>query len=604
MSPSELDLSIESLSEAYLEGTLSPRELITRLLVRSAETPEVWIHLMRAEEVEPYLVEIEQTEPGSLPLWGIPFAIKDNIDLAGIPTTAACPAYAYTPDEDAFVVRKLIEAGAIPVGKTNLDQFATGLVGTRSPYGAVRNTFDPAYISGGSSSGSAAAVASGLVSFALGTDTAGSGRVPAAFNNLIGVKPTRGRLSTRGVVPACASLDCVTVLALNLADADRITQLAGVFDAQDPWARPLPEEFPTKAGKPFRFAVPVDEDQEFFGHGESRIAYRNAVEQLRQAGGESISIQISTFIEAAELLYQGSWVAERYLSARKLIDENPDALLPVTRAIISKGAEPRATHLFSELYRLQALKREAEHIFEQVDCLLLPTAAFCPTLTEVENDPVGVNTQLGYYTNFVNLLDLAAIAVPAGIAPAGLPFGVTLMGPAFSDATLMELAARYLAIETREAGATGFPMRVAEPAAPPRCAAPEFIEVAVCGAHLSGMPLNWQLTERGASLVLGSTTAPCYRLYALAGGPPERPGLQRAESGGAAIEVEVWSVPAARFGDFVAGIPAPLGIGKLELADGSWVSGFICEPCGIETATEITNLGSWRRYCAAPPPNP
>ena len=436
-----LDLSVQALHAAYLAGTLTPEVLVDEVVRRcdSCEDPAIWISRLSREQIQPYLDALAGQGPDSLPLYGIPFAIKDNIDLAGLPTTAACPDYAYSPERSAFVVERLIEAGAIPIGKTNLDQFATGLVGTRSPYGAVRNSFNPDYISGGSSSGSAVAVARGLASFSLGTDTAGSGRIPAAFNNLVGIKPTRGLLSTRGVVPACRTLDCVSIFACALDDAERVMRVAACYDAQDPFARPAQVSGP--AWSAFRFGVP--DRLEWFGDGDSERLYREAVARLQAQGGEAVEIDFAPFLDAARLLYEGPWVAERFAAIEGFIRSRPEALHPVTRAIIEPARDASAIDAFKAQYRLAELKRRADTVLADLDFILTPTAGTIFRIAEVEADPIRLNSQLGHYTNFMNLLDYAGIAVPAGFGSNGLPYGVTLFGPAFSDPALA-LYARHL----------------------------------------------------------------------------------------------------------------------------------------------------------------
>ena len=588
-------LDLAALAASYREGRFTPRELIALVQARIASQPDhhAWISLLDAEQLEPYLAALEGQPPAALPLYGVPFAIKDNIDLVGLPTTAACPDYAYLPDEHAFVVARLIAAGAIPIGKTNLDQFATGLVGTRSPYGAANNSFDPDYIAGGSSSGSALAVAMGQVSFALGTDTAGSGRVPAAFNNLVGIKPSRGLLSTSGVVPACRSLDCVSIFALDCADARRVFEVAATFDAEDAYARPQPVAIPAFSAAAFRFGVPRADQLQFFGDGEYARRFSAALKRLEQLGGTRVEIDFEPFLAAARLLYEGPWVTERYVAIEDFLKEQPDSLHPVTRAIIAPGAAAGAADAFKAQYRLAACRRLADAVWPHLDCIVTPTAGTHYRLDEVEADPVRLNANLGYYTNFMNLLDLAAVAVPAGMTEAGRPFGITLCAPAFADASLLALAERFHHSQALPLGATGLPL---PPAPAPGPDAPAgTLALAVCGAHLSGLPLNHQLTERGGFLLEQTRTAPHYRLYALAGGPPQRPGLVRAATG-AAIELEVWAVPLAQVGSFLAGIPAPLGLGKVELADGRWVTGFICEGQGVEGARDITPSGGWRAW--------
>jgi len=581
-----MDLSLNALRTAYLAGTMDPERLCAELDARAESCLDhnIWIHRLTPAERAPYLARLAQSDPRELPLYGVPFAIKDNIDLAGIPTTAACPGYRYVPSRSAFVVERLTALGAIPMGKTNLDQFATGLVGSRSPYGATRNAWNAEWISGGSSGGSAVACAKGLVSFALGTDTAGSGRVPAALNGLIGVKPTRGLLSLAGVVPACQSLDCVSIFAANVADASRLLSHAAVPDAADPWSRS--GHALSRAGTSFRYGVP--RQLEFFGDAEAPRLFAAARARLQALGGEEIEIDFEPFLEAARLLYEGPWVSERYAAIERFIEEQPESLFPVTRQIISGGRERRAVELFKAQHRLQALKHRADQVFTRCECVLTPTLGRPHILAAVAADPVRLNSELGHYTNFMNLLDYSALALPAGIGTAGVPWGVTLFAPAFADARLLDLGARFLGQRESESAP-------AQPA--PRASATETTLV-VCGAHLSGLPLNGELLARGARLVRACRTAPVYRLHALAGGPPRRPGLTRDVARGAAIEVEEWALSAAALGNFMAGVPAPLAIGRVELEDGSLPHGFLCEAHALQGAEEITSLGGWRAYLA------
>jgi allophanate hydrolase len=586
----------------YRAGRVSPVQVMEGVLEAVARAPErnVWITLLPRERVLAMAQALVSRPPESLPLYGIPFAIKDNIDLAGIPTTAGCPEYAYTPSESAFVVQKLMDAGAIPVGKTNLDQFATGLVGTRSPQGACHNSFDPAYISGGSSSGSAVAVATGLVSFALGTDTAGSGRVPAAFNNLIGLKPTRGALSCRGVVPACRSLDVVSIFGLTAEDAQRVYAVARGFDLRDAYSTP-PSADPRGGGAPrdlklegLRLGVPGPSQLSFFGDTEYSRLFAETVGQLEALGARLVEIDFSPFLAAARLLYEGPWVAERYCAVGDFLEQHPEAVYPVTREIIGGGRNPTAADAFRAQYRLMELRRATEQVWSGVDVLVTPTAGTIYRIDAVNADPVRLNSNLGYYTNFVNLLDLAAVAVPAGFRSDGIPFGVSLVGRAGSDYELLGLADRVQRARVARIGALDAPLP-----APSESRGPDpedDICVAVCGAHMLGLPLNHQLTSRGGRFLRRTRTNPVYALYALPGGPPYRPGMIRVADGGAAIEVEVWAVPAAEFGSFVNGIGPPLTIGKVELQDASRVSGFICEAYAAAGARDITLLGGWRRY--------
>ena len=579
-----------SLRELYKSGSATPSDVVAAVYEKiGAGSPEpVWISVTPREKSIARARKLERDPLAAVrPLYGVPFAIKDNIDLAGMPTTAACPAFSYTPGRSATVVQALIDAGAIPVGKTNMDQFATGLVGTRSPHGACSSVFDPRYISGGSSSGSAVAVASGMVSFSLGTDTAGSGRVPAAFNGLVGLKPSRGSLSARGVVPACRSLDCVSIFALNPDDAQTVWTVARGFDAEDAYSRPPrpgEEAAPWAAGE-FTFGVPPASQLEFFGDDHAAALFAGAAAKLEAAGGRKVEIDFSIFRAAAELLYSGPWVAERYAAIRGFIEQHAEAMNPVVRGIIEGARRYSAADAFAADYALRDLRRAAEAQWERMDVMALPTTPTIYTHEEVAADPVRLNTNLGYYTNFVNLLDLAAVAVPAGFRPNGLPFGISLVGQAFSDQALLVLAGRYSGTPVAE-----------DSACPPGCVA-----VAVVGAHLAGQPLNWQLTDRGARRLKSCRTAPNYRLYALDGTMPPKPGLVRdPDFRGPGIEVEVWAVPENQFGSFVAGVPAPLGIGNAVLDDGESVKCFICEPYAVKGATEITRFGGWKHYLAQP----
>ncbi|MEZ5356996.1 MAG: allophanate hydrolase [Bryobacteraceae bacterium] len=580
-------LPVARLAAEYRSGASTPTKVVREIAARIAAEGErpVWISTFSAAQLEQRAASLESDpRAAGLPLYGIPFAVKDNIDVAGLATTAGCPAFAYRPERSAFVVEQLEKAGAIVIGKTNLDQFATGLVGVRSPYGACTNVFDNRYISGGSSSGSAVAVASGLVSFALGTDTAGSGRVPAACNGLIGVKPTRGALSMSGVVPACRSLDCVSIFAATTGDAAAVAKVATRFDPTDPFSRfPAPGDTaaPWATGA-FRFGVPPRAQLEFFGDTEAAHLFDAAVERLRSVGGERVEVDWTPFREAAQLLYSGPWVAERLASIGGFLESHASDVHPVVASIIRGAGRYSATDTYRALYELEALKRTASQAWRQMDVLLLPTMGAIYTIDAVQADPIRLNSNLGHYTNFVNLMDLAAVAAPAGFRSNRLPFGVTFIGKAHTDDGLLNLAARMLSEPTPSA-------------APPGCT-----PVAVLGAHLSGQPLNHELTSRGARLVRTCRTAPGYRFYHLNDTTPPKPGLVR-EPGfdGPGIEVEVWAVPDDSFGGFVAGVPAPLGIGTATLEDGSAVKCFICEPFSVAGSREITHFGGWRGYIAS-----
>jgi allophanate hydrolase len=597
-----LRLDFTALQNGYRAG-----ETVTTVLERVYDRIEktglnpTWISLVPRAQVLERAKAVETNGRASLPLYGLPFAVKDNMDVAGMNTTAGCPVFSYVASETATVVKRLEEAGAILVGKTNLDQFATGLVGVRSPYGACTSVFNQDYISGGSSSGSAVAVASGLVSFSLGTDTAGSGRVPAAFNNLIGLKPTRGSLSTTGVVPACRSLDCVSIFALTSADASEVFEVARGFDAEDPFSRPMANEDGASPwlGGAFRVGVPRRDQWEFFGDREAEGLYEVAIEAVEALGGTVIEFDLQPFRNAAELLYAGPWVAERLAALGDFFPAHADDIHPTVRGIIASGAKYSAVETFQAEYRLESLRRETSKVWQTVDLLLLPTTGTIYTRVEVEADPIRLNTNLGYYTNFVNLLDLSAVALPAGFRANGLPFGISLIAEAQRERSLLTVADRLHRPAGERLG--GLNTGLAEtrpldaPTTPPGCTL-----VAVVGAHLTGQPLNRQLTERGARLVSTTKSANTYRLYALPETTPPKPGLVRDPNyQGSGIELEVWAVPTHHFGSFVAEIPAPLGIGSVALADGSFAKGFVCEPFAIAGAQEITVFGGWRAYLAS-----
>ncbi len=596
MPPKSFDIA--ALTAAYRSGDTTPGEVVRAALKRIGADPHrAWIALRPADALAARAAVLEHAGPAGRPLWGIPFAVKDNIDVADLPTTAGCPAFAFTPKRSATVVERLEAAGAIAIGKTNLDQFATGLNGTRSPYGACRNPFDPAFVSGGSSSGSAVAVALGQVAFALGTDTAGSGRVPAAFNNLIGLKPTRGLLSTRGVVPACRTLDVVSVFALDAADAARVFAVAAGTDPEDPLSRPAePHGFDVGAGLPFRYGVPRDADLAFDGDAAAERLFREAVSKLEALGGRAVTVDLSPALAAARLLYEDAFVAERTAAVGAFVSAHPDAVHPVVRGIIEGGRRYDAAALFTAQLRLGELRGAAMRAFADIDVLVTPTTPSIPTIAAMEADPVALNARLGVYTNFVNLLDMSAVAVPAGFRPDGLPLGVTLVARAHQDWPLLRLAQRLESRTATPLGATGMPRPAADV---PAGGVSGRIRVAVCGAHMEGLPLNGQLTARDGRLVARTRSAPLYRLYALPGGPPARPGMVRVADGGASIELEVWDVDGAAFGSFVEGIPAPLGIGRVVLADGTSVAGFVCEGVAADGAEDVTRHGGWRAYLAS-----
>ncbi|HEY0833374.1 MAG TPA: allophanate hydrolase [Azospirillum sp.] len=594
-------LEIAVLAKAYADGGLSPAAVLDAVHDRIAAMGErpVWIHLLSRADTGRRLAAAEARRAAGeeLPLFGIPFAVKDNIDVAGLPTTAGCPEFAYTPDRSATVVERLEAAGAILIGKTNLDQFATGLVGTRSPYGACSSVFDARYVSGGSSSGSGVAVGAGLVSFALGTDTAGSGRVPAAFNNIVGLKPTKGLVSAAGVVPACRTQDCVSIFAGTAGDALAVLAVTGAYDAADPYSRTAPAGATLPAPLPpgFRFGVPAD-GLEFFGDEAAAALFAASADRMEALGGVRVAVDFTPFRDAAQLLYSGPWVAERLAAIRPFAESNPEAIHPVVRGIVLGAATIGAADAFAGFYRLAELIRRAEAEWAKMDVLLLPTTGTTYTIAELAAEPVRLNSNLGYYTNFVNLMDLSAIAVPAGFRANGLPFGVTLVGRAFADGGLAALADRFHRAQVLPIGATGH-----LPEGPPPDAdraAPGTVRLAVVGAHLSGQPLNHQLTGCGARLVRTARTAEGYRLHALAGTVPAKPGLVRDPAGAGGIELEVWELDDAAFGRFVAEVPAPMTIGTVVLEDGTPVKGFLCEPIALQGAEDITRFGGWRRWLA------
>jgi allophanate hydrolase len=562
------------------------QDVIARIAVYDLIQPQAWIArfdahtlLAQAEAIDARVAAGEE-----LLLAGVPFAVKDNIDVAGIDTTAGCPSFGYRPAASATVVDRLVAAGAICIGKTNLDQFATGLNGTRSPYGAPVNVYNRAYVSGGSSSGSAVVVAAGLVAFALGTDTAGSGRVPAAFQHLIGLKPSRGRWSSTGLVPACRTLDCITVLASTIADTRLVDTVVAGFDATDPFSVRVPKQ--DRAAR--RIGVPRPDQRKWFGDLESERLYDKAIACLAANGAELVEIDMTPLNEAAQLLYGGPWVAERTAALKAVLAADPADLDPVVREVVAGGLDLRAVDLFNGIYRLAALRRAAEIMWESIDVLVLPTTGTTYRVAEMRAAPIALNSNLGAYTNFVNLLDMAAIAVPAGARDNGTGFGITLIGPAGTDQALMAASEAYL-----DAAALAPP--------PPLDleGRMQTVKLAVVGAHLKDMPLHWQLTSRDAVFVEATHTAPTYTLYAMADSVPPKPALVNVGAeDGAAIAVEVYELDVAAFGSFVVDVPPPLAIGSVTLADGSTVKGFVAEPRATVGAEDITALGGWRAYVA------
>ena len=592
-----MNLTLDTLKQAYAAGEITPRSLVKQLLAEAKTYQEhnIFIHLLSEAELEPYLTLLESSHVNSMPLWGVPFVIKDNIDLADIPTTAACPAFSFVPEKSAFVVQQLINAGAIPLGKSNMDQFATGLVGTRSPYGVCHNAFDFNKISGGSSSGSAVALALNLCSFSLGTDTAGSGRVPAAFNNLVGLKPSKGLLSTSGLLPAVRSQDVMSIFALNAQDAYQVFEIASAYDKADEYARPelnlTPPAWPTKP------VIGVPDKLSFYNDELAKAQFLDTLATLQKLGYEIKEINFEPWIETAKLLYGGAWVAERYTAISEFFDAHEADMDPAVAKIIAGAKTLSAQQAYQGNYDLQKAQRLTQAVWQKVDCLLTPTTPTIFDIKAVQADPIKLNSVLGTYTNFMNLLDYAAVALPTGFRADGLPAGITLFAPAGADRQLLAMADQIHTQFVQTSGAKQTPI----PAPKPELFSnPHAIAVAVVGAHLTGFPLNKQLLERGAKLLKTTQTAPKYAFYELPGGPILKPGLVKFNpenvQKGTSIEVEVWAMPKQHLGSFLALIPAPLGLGKIELIDGTQVVGFICEPWGIEGATNISHTGGWRNW--------
>ncbi|BAR56545.1 allophanate hydrolase [Bradyrhizobium diazoefficiens] len=583
---------------AHRAGTLTPAQTIARSYqrIRDHNDPAVFISLRDEKDA---IAEAEKLaarpDAASMPLYGVPVAVKDNIDALGFPTTAACPAFSYTPTHDSTAVERLRAAGAIIIGKTNLDQFATGLVGVRSPYGIPKNSIREDLIPGGSSSGSATAVGAGLVPLSLGTDTAGSGRVPAMLNNIVGLKPSLGMISTAGLVPACRTLDCISVFALTVDDAALALSVMAGPDQADPFSRDRPLGALTPFPANLRLGVPRNGQLIFFGDKKAEAAYGDALKRWTALGATLVEFDLEPFYETARLLYEGPWVAERYLVIKNLLASAPEMIHPVTREITAAGARLTAADTFSALYRLQGLRKIAERTFANIDALVLPTAPTAYTTAQVLANPIELNSRLGTYTNFVNLLDLCGLAVPASMRADGIPFGITLLAPAGRDALLASIGRVFHADTRLSVGAKG----VAQPALSPLAAGGiDEIPIAVVGAHLSGMALNGELKALNGKLIEATKTAPDYKLYALPTTPP-KPGMLRVAAGkGAAIELEIWSLSAAAFGKFVNAIPAPMAIGTIRLADGRSVKGFLVEPEVLGEARDITSYGGWRAYMA------
>ena len=588
-------ITLSELKKQYQEDGLTPTILIEQLWTKlESGDPAIWIHRISKESLLERAAELEGQSPSVLPLYGIPFAVKDNMDVAGCPTSAGCPDFTYEAETHAHVVELLLAAGAILIGKTNMDQFATGLVGTRSPYGVPGNAFDPRFIPGGSSSGSAVAVAKGLVSFSLGTDTAGSGRVPASFNNLLGYKPTRGKLSNRGIIPACRSLDCVSVFGLQASDIADVLTVLEEWDPLDPCSIKGENRTSCGPGGTPRVALLKDDQLDFFGDSIARAAYENSVRILTESGLNTDPVDLSPFLEAAELLYAGPWVAERYLATSPLITESPQSFLSETFKIISGGSKPSARDTFQAQYKLAELRREADKIWKNFDFMVLPTTGTIFTREEISSDPIELNTKLGRYTNFMNLLDLCGCAVPTAFREDGLPFGLTLFAPAFHDKEVLEWAGKIHRVAKTGAGLE----LELEPDSLDQTTPNGSIDLFVCGSHMSGLPLNRQLTELGAEFLRKMETAPHYRMFVLPPTEvlPTRPGLVRCSEEPQSLPGELWRIPLENFGTFMLNIRYPLGISEIHLNNGDTEYGFCCDPSGVENCTEITHFGGWRLF--------
>ncbi|MBS7545468.1 allophanate hydrolase [Ancylobacter oerskovii] len=594
-----MSATIAEILQANRSGRSTPARTVAACLeaIERHADPSIFTALVGPEALGEQLAALEGRDPAGLPLYGVPFAVKDNIDVAGLPTSCACPDFAYVATRDATAVARLKRAGAIVIGKTNLDQFATGLNGTRSPYGTPRNAVRADLVPGGSSSGSGVAVAAGLVPFALGTDTAGSGRIPAGLNNIVGVKPSLGLVSTAGLVPACRTLDCISVFALTVADAMAALKAMAGPDEADPFSRPLPFGTPGACPPALRIAVPRPEDRVFLGDRQAEAAFTQAVARMAALGARIVEVAMEPFYETARLLYEGPWVAERYAAVGPFLESKPDSFNEVVRAIIEEGRRRTAVEAFRAHYRRVELAARARAALEGCDALMVPTMPTVYTVEEMLADPVRLNSNLGIYTNFVNLLDMCGIAVPSGLRPDGAPVGVTLLAGAGRDAHLAAIAAAFHASTELAMGATGRPLP-ALPAAMPRVAAGHH-EIALFGAHLSGLPLNGELLEAGGMFLRQARTNADYKLYALPEGRVRRPGLLRVEPGGGApVECEIWALPAEAFARFVDAIPAPLGIATIQLEDGGRVKGFALEAVAAKGARDITGFGGWRGFLA------
>jgi allophanate hydrolase len=605
-----LPLTIAEYQQAYAQGALVESLIHQRWQALSAAVPGTAARPVPDTSRDPAIIfvpdwemvltqidRLKNLKPEDCPLYGVPFAVKDNIDIEGWPTTAACPSFSHVAAGTATAVEQLLKAGAILLAKTNLDQFATGLVGTRSPYGAVPNPFDPDYVSGGSSSGSASLVARGLVCFSLGTDTAGSGRVPAGFCNLVGTKPTPGIVSTHGVLPACKSLDCVSFFSLCVEDAEKILAVCETPSAQkmrEPQFHAAPINERWSFGDCPRVGIP-DSREGLSQHYEA--SFLKAMTQAEGLGWQVSAIDMTPLYDVAALLYEGPWVAERYSVIQDLIQGNRPDLDPTVRTVVEKGAGYSAQQAFDALYRLKDLAVQVHEQLQDIDVLMVPTSPQHPRLQEVQQDPIGQNAALGRFTNFVNLLGWSALALPCGIQSNGLPFGITLIARAGHDRALLNLGRIWQSTFPWPLGCR-LQDRTTETLPPILNDQPRNgLVIAVVGAHLKGLPLHHQIVSAGARYWKSTRTASRYRLHALANSTPAKPGLQRVSgTEGHSIEVELYEFPMASVGGFLAQIPHPLGLGNIELEDASWVKGFICEPIGLQGAKDISGYHGWRPY--------
>jgi allophanate hydrolase len=590
-----LPFTIDSLHLAYRSQT-KVADVISECFrrINQADDAGIFISQSSLQYIERAISELGEFDPISKPLWGIPFAVKDNIDVLGLTTTAGCPDFSYEAPSDSFVVNLLREAGAICVGKTNLDQFATGLVGVRTPYPIPKNAIDPTIVPGGSSSGSAVSVAHGIVTFSLGTDTAGSGRVPAALNSIVGLKPTLGSLSNTGVVPACRTLDTISIFAATVADAYTVFQVAAVYDEQDSYSRTFSNPKLNASTFSKKIGVPSEDSIRFFGDKIQQASFNHTLEGLAKHGAELIELDFEPFYSAASLLYEGVWVAERYAAVGDFLEKSPGSFNPITKKIISQARKYSAADAFKDIYKLQSLKRTIKSGLAGLDFICVPSIPTFYSVADLIADPITPNSNLGTYTNFANFMDMSAITVPVDPRKDGLPGSVTLLATAGKDNVIAEIAYKLQKSGHAALGATDWPLDTKHLTndVDPNTE----LALSVCGAHMSGLPLNGELTKLSARYLYTTTTSENYQLFRLAGSNPVRPGLVRTPNTGVAIELEVWAIPLEHVGTFISGIPMPLGIGKVVLKDGSQVSGFICEKISEDGAENISHFGSWRNY--------